>query len=163
MIQCFLFDILLIFNLIVIIVAFIIIYFMFVNRVSGFTAHDELATVFSFCYLPFFLHRARCAVCMALSPCVCVCKSCKISCTSIWKCWNDEHKSGTLNKWIHLYVCNMHAQCFHLLFNLTIFILHLSFHNSCVRVHCVSKPRWIWCVVLQFIYLLISIRENQNI
>lgn len=43
------FDILLIFNLIVIIIAFIIQYFMFVNRVSGFTAHDELATVFSFC------------------------------------------------------------------------------------------------------------------
>lgn len=59
---------------------------MFVNRVSGFTAHDELATVFSFRFLPFFLSTfvgSVCAVGMADAVCVCVRKNCKISCTSI--------------------------------------------------------------------------------
>lgn len=49
---------------------------MFVNRVSGFTAHDELATVFSFRFLPFFLSTfvgSVCAVGMADAVCVCVC------------------------------------------------------------------------------------------
>lgn len=57
--------------------------------------------------------------------------------------------------------------CIYVLFNLTIFILHLSFHNWCVRcffflvcVHCVSKNQVnLMCILL----ICSSIGENLKI